>query len=151
MPPFRRHRTLFPLESARVAVRAVIEAARARDVKPVTVVALDGGGHPVVVEREDGSGIARYEVARGKAAAALGVGLSSGELGAANAERPAFLASVAAATGGRAVPVAGGVLVLDDNEEIIGAVGVSGDTSEIDEAVAVAGIEAAGLVAGSAS
>jgi len=148
MPAFHRHRTNLPLESARTIVRAALDDARSRKLKPMTVVVLDAGGHPVLAEREDGAGIARFEVARGKAAAALGVGMSSGVFGAANAERPAFLAAVSAATGGRAVPVAGGVLVLDGSEEVIGAVGVSGDTSEADEAVAVAGIEAAGLMAG---
>ncbi len=130
------------------ALRAVSDAARERNLKPMTVVVLDGGGHPVAVEREDGAGIARFEVARGKAWAALGVGTSSGAFGAANEERPAFLGAVSDATGGRAVPVAGGVPVIDDAGEIIGAVGVSGDASDADEAVAIAGIEVAGLGAG---
>ncbi len=94
------------------------------------------------------TGIARFEVARGKAWAALGVGTSSRAFGAANEQRPAFLGAVSDATDGRAVPVAGGVLVIDAADEIIGAVGVSGDTSDADEAVAVVGIEAAGLEAG---
>lgn len=148
MPTFHRHAVRLPLTKARTIVRAAVDAARERNLKPMTVVVLDGGGHPVAVEREDGAGIARFEVARGKAWAALGVGTSSGEFGAANEARPAFLAAVSDATGGRAVPVAGGVVVIDAGDEIIGAVGVSGDTSEADAAVAVDGIEAAGLRAG---
>lgn len=148
MPAFHPHAVRLPLETARAMVRAVVDSARERALKPMTVVVLDGGGHPIALEREDGAGIARFEIARGKAWVALGVGMSSGAFGAANQERPAFLGSVSDATGGRAVPVAGGVPVLDEAGEIIGAVGVSGDTSEADEAVAVAGIEAAGLRAG---
>lgn len=148
MSAFHRHAVRLPLEKARTIVHAVIDAARARDLKPMTVVVLDGGGHPVAVEREDGAGIARFEVARGKAWAALGVGTSSGAFGAANEERPAFLGAVSDATDGRAVPVAGGVPVIDNAGEMIAAVGVSGDTSDADEAVAVVGIEAAGFGAG---
>lgn len=148
MSVFHAHAVRLPLEKARTMVRTVIDAARERELKPMTVVVLDNGGHPIALEREDGAGIARFEIARGKAWAALGVGMASGAFGAANKDRPAFLGSVSDATGGRAVPVAGGVPVLDEAGEIIGAVGVSGDTSEADEAVAVAGIEAAGLGAG---
>ncbi|WP_440997039.1 GlcG/HbpS family heme-binding protein [Arhodomonas sp. SL1] len=148
MAGFYKHRAPLPLESARVIVEQALRAARGRELKPMTVVVVDAGGHPIAVEREDGAGTVRFEVARGKASAALGVGSASGAFGAANTERPAFLASVAAAAGEGAVPVAGGVLVLDDEERIIGAVGVSGDASDADEAVAVAGIEAAGLRAG---
>ncbi len=148
MSAFHHHAVRLPLATARTIARAAGDAARERNLKPMTVVVLDGGGHPVVVEREDGAGIARFDVARGKAWAALGVGTSSGAFGRANEERPAFLGAVSDATGGRAVPVAGGVVVIDDADEIIGAVGVSGDTSEADEAVAVGGIEAAGLRAG---
>ena len=148
MAAFHPHAVQLPLETARMIVRAVGDAARERDLKPMTVVVLDGGGHPIALEREDGAGIARFDIARGKASAALGVGTTSGGFGAANQERPAFLAAVSDATGGRAVPVAGGVPVLDGSGRIIGAVGVSGDTSEADEAVALAGIEAAGLRAG---
>jgi uncharacterized protein GlcG (DUF336 family) len=148
MSTFYRHAVRLPLATARAIVRAVESAARERDLKPMTMVVLDAGGHPVAVEREDGAGIARFEVARGKAWAALGVGMSSGAFGAANEDRPAFLGAVSDATGGRAVPVAGGVLVLDEAGEIIGAVGVSGDTSDADEAVATIAIEAAGLRAG---
>ena len=148
MAGFYEHRAPLPLESARTIVRAALEAARERDLKPMTVVVLDAGAHLVAMEREDGSGVLRFEVAQGKAWGALGVGMASGAFGAANIDRPAFLGSVSAASGGHSVPVAGGVLVLDDDERIIGAVGVSGDASDADEAVARRGIAAAGLGAG---
>ncbi|MDZ7749672.1 MAG: heme-binding protein [Halofilum sp. (in: g-proteobacteria)] len=145
---FYEHRAPLPLESARAMIRAALAAARERDLKPMTVVVLDAGAHLVAMEREDGSGVFRFEVAQGKAWAALGVGTPSGAFGAANADRPAFLGAVAAASGGHAVPVAGGALVLDGDGLIVGAVGVSGDTSDADEAVAAVGIEAGGFAAG---
>jgi len=116
--------------------------------QPLTVVVLDGGGHLVAAEREDGCAPLRFPVAQGKAFAALGNGVSSGVVGSRNAERPAFLSSVAAAAGGHFIPVAGGVLVLDEDQHVIGAVGVSGASSAEDERVAIAGIEAAGLSVG---
>lgn len=148
MSAFYSHHVQLPLSSARGIIHHALADARERGLKPMTVVVLDAGGHPVALEREDGAGIARFDVARGKAWAALGVGSASGAFGAANRERPAFLAAVASATEGRAVPVAGGVLVVDESDRIIGAVGVSGDASEADEAVAIAGIESAGHRAG---
>lgn len=144
MAAFHSHKVQLPLHSARRIIQHALSEARGRDLKPMTVVVLDGGGHLIAMEREDGAGIARFDVARGKAWAALGVGSPSATFGAANSDRPAFLATVAAATDGRVVPVAGGVLVVDDADAIIGAIGVSGDASEADEAVAVAGTEAAG-------
>jgi glc operon protein GlcG len=136
------------LEKARAVIRGALEAARRAGLQPLTVVVLDGGGNLIAAEREDGCGPLRFPVACGKAYAALGTGTSSGTVGARNQQRPAFLAATAAAADGRFVPVAGGVLVLNDAEEVVGAVGVSGDISDQDEAAAVAGIEAAGLKAG---
>lgn len=148
MAAFYSHHVQLPLSSARGIIHHALADARERDLKPMTVVVLDAGGQPIAMEREDGAGIARFDVARGKAWAALGVGTGSGAFGAANSDRPAFLAAVATATEGRAVAVAGGVLVLDESDRIIGAVGVSGDASDADEAVAIAGIAAAGHRAG---
>ncbi|MFG6138152.1 GlcG/HbpS family heme-binding protein [Halomonas sp. B23F22_10] len=143
-----RSRVLLAREQARSIIDGAIARAREAGMEPLTVVVLDGGGHPVAAEREDGCAPLRYPVAEGKAFAALGNGAASGVVGARNAERPAFLASVAAASEGRFVPVAGGVLILDPDERVIGAVGVSGASSGEDEAAAIAGIEAAGLEAG---
>ncbi len=137
-----------PLEKAREIVRGVLEEGRRRELMPLTVVVLDAGGHPVALEREDGAGVMRAEIAHGKAYAALGLGIASRVIGARNEGREAFLAAAAAAANGRFVPVAGGVLVLDPNLDVLGAVGVSGDTSDADEACALAGIGAAGLTPG---
>ncbi|MFQ3789166.1 GlcG/HbpS family heme-binding protein [Halomonas sp. A29] len=122
--------------------------ARDRHMEPLTVVVLDGGGHVIAAEREDGCAPLRFPVAQGKAFAALGNGAASGVVGSRNVERPAFLASVAAASGGNFIPVAGGVLILDGDGCVIGAVGVSGASSSEDESAAIAGIEAAGLTWG---
>lgn len=137
------------IQLSRAQGRAVLDGAfaKAREMKlqPLTVIVLDSGGHVIAAEREDGCAPLRFPVARGKAFAALGNGLGSGVVGQRNAERPAFLASVAVASEGQFVPVAGGVLVLDAEQRVIGAVGVSGASSGDDERTAIAGIEAAGL------
>lgn len=130
----------------------IIAAARAKgrelNLAPLTVVVLDAGGHMVALAREDGSGIARVEIAAGKAWGGLGVGAGSRMLfDRWNAGGANFLTGYAAASGGRMVPVPGGVLVTGAEGDVLGAVGISGDTSDNDEACGVAGIEAAGFAA----
>lgn len=136
------------LAQARQIIAGALQEGQQRSLAPLTVVVLDAGGHLVAMERQDGSGTLRFEVALGKAGGALGLGLGSRAIGARNQGRDAFLAAVAAASEGRFVPVAGGVLIIDASQQVIGAVGVSGDISDADEACAVAGITAAGLQAG---
>ncbi|MDR6953046.1 uncharacterized protein GlcG (DUF336 family) [Ancylobacter sp. 3268] len=135
------------LEQADTIGRVALERARAGDSQPLTVVVLDAGGHVKLARREDGSGIARFDIAHGKAWGALGMGISSRGLAARAAKMGTFFTALAAVTEGRMVPVPGGVLIRDGGNRIIGAVGISGDTSDVDEACAVAGIEAAGLAA----
>lgn len=136
----------------RVQARQILDAAfaqaRAQDMDPLTAYVMDGGGNLIAAEREDGCAPLRLPVARGKAFAALGNGASSRTIGERNELRPAFLSSVAAASDGTFIPVPGGVLILDANNEVIGAVGVSGASSDEDEHVAIAGIEAAGYKVG---
>ena len=134
-----------PIAKARLIVRHALGAGRAANMMPLTVVVLDAGGHPVALEREDGSGILRADIALGKAWGALGMGASSRTSRDRLADRPAFLNALAAAAGGRFIAVPGGVLVLDAAGDAIGAVGVSGDTSDRDEYCAIAGIHAADL------
>lgn len=133
------------------AARAIIAAARAmgaeRGFKPLTVVILDGGGHVSAVEREDGSSIGRFDIAFGKAHGALSLGMGSRAIMARAEQQPYFVAAVTAAVGGKLVPVPGGVLVRDASGNVLGAVGVSGDTSDNDERAAVAGIESASFIA----
>jgi uncharacterized protein GlcG (DUF336 family) len=119
----------------------------ARGVKPLTVVVLDAGGHVVSAERQDGASNSRFEIARGKANGALALGMGSRALMERAEQQAYFIAAATAAVGGLLVPVPGGVLVRDAAGAVIGAVGVSGDTSDNDETAAVAGIEGAGLTA----
>jgi uncharacterized protein GlcG (DUF336 family) len=122
---------------------------KARELKQMaqTVVVLDPGGHVVCAKREDNSGIIRYELAFGKAYGALGMGWGSRTTGERVTQNPNFLTAMVGASGGRVVPNAGGVLIRDAANKIIGAVGVSGDVADNDEIIAVAGIEAAELKA----
>jgi uncharacterized protein GlcG (DUF336 family) len=132
------------------AARKMIEAARAKGremgLKPLSVAVLDAGGHLLAFEREDGASPGRFEIARAKAYGAVMLGMP-GSAQMARAEGQAyFMAAVNGAFGGKVVPVPGGVLVVEDGA-IVGAVGVTGDTSENDAEAAVAGIEAAGFEA----
>ena len=116
---------------------------------PIAVAVLDSGGHLIVLEREDGAAFMRPPIAIGKAWGALGLGVGTRALETRLQNVPTsapFFASIAALTSGNLIPVPGGVLIMDD-DEIVGAAGVSGDTSDKDEACAVAGIESTGLVA----
>jgi uncharacterized protein GlcG (DUF336 family) len=135
------------LQQASAIVDAALKKARETKCTPQTVVVLDSGGHMVAAKREDGSGIVRIEVATGKAWGALGMGWGSRTMMERAAQNPNFLTAIVAASGGRLVPNPGGVLIRDGAGNIIGAVGISGDTADKDEVCAVAGIEAAGLKA----
>ena len=130
---------------------AIVDAALAkgRDTRsaPLSVAVLDAGGHLVAFKREDQSGILRYDIAFGKAWGALGMGMGSRSLFARAAKAGMFYTAVAAAAEGRLVPNPGGVLIRDAAGEVVGAVGISGDTADRDEVCAIAGIEAAGLTA----
>jgi uncharacterized protein GlcG (DUF336 family) len=135
------------LQTARTIIGEALAAARAKGVKPLTVVVLDAGGHVVAAEREDGSSNKRFEIASGKAQGALALGMGSRALMTRAEQQPYFIAAATAAVGGSLIPVPGGVLVRDPAGNLIGAVGVSGETSDNDETAAVAGVEAAGLQA----
>ncbi|WP_342593876.1 heme-binding protein [Salinicola lusitanus] len=141
------HQTL-SLAQARRIIDAALAYAAAEAMNPITVTVMDTSGHPLSCDRADGCATLRLAVAHGKARAALGYGVSSGTIGQRNESRPAFLSAVAAASQGEFIPVAGGVLILDPQERVIGAVGVSGDSSENDEKAAITGIEAADLGVG---
>ena len=134
-----------PLAYAERIADATLAAGREAGLLPLTVVVLDSGGQMVVLKREDGSGILRAEIARGKAHGALGMGLGSRVIRDRLKERPAFQAAIAAASEGRFIPVPGGVLICRPDGAVIGAVGVSGDASDKDEYAAIAGVRAAGL------
>jgi uncharacterized protein GlcG (DUF336 family) len=134
------------LEKARAMIAAAQQFGRDHGFKPLTVVVLDAGGHVIAAEREDGASIKRFEIAHGKAFGAVALGMGSRALMARAEQQAYFIAAAGAAIGGALVPVPGGVLV-QDGETILGAMGISGDTSDNDEAAAVAGVEGAGLIA----
>ncbi|MEJ1975042.1 MAG: heme-binding protein [Acetobacteraceae bacterium] len=133
------------LDQASAIIDAALRKGRAMNFAPLSVAVLDAGGHLVAFKREDRSGILRFDIAFGKAWGALGMGFGSRELAVRATATPVFVAALAAVSGGRVVPVPSGVLVRDAAGEVIGAVGISGDTSDNDEICAVAGIEAVGL------
>jgi uncharacterized protein GlcG (DUF336 family) len=135
------------LETARTIIAGARAHAKEAGFKPMTVVVLDGGAHVVAAEREDGSSMKRFEIGFGKAHGALSLGMGSRSIMARAEQQPFFIAAVTSAVGGSLVPVPGGVLVRSGDGELLGAVGVTGDTSDNDEAAAVAGIESAGLTA----
>jgi uncharacterized protein GlcG (DUF336 family) len=136
---------MITLDQARVMVAAAREKGRDMGLKPLSVAVLDAGGHLLAFEREDGASPGRFEIARGKAYGAVMLGMP-GSAQMARAEAQAyFMAAVNGAFGGKVVPVPGGVLVQDADGTVIGAVGVTGDTSENDAEAALAGIAAAGL------
>ena len=135
------------LAQASTIVDTALKKARELNQMSQTVVVLDSGGHVVAAKREDGSGIIRFEVAVGKAYGALGMGWGSRTMMERAAQNPNFLSAIVGASGGRLVPNPGGVLIRDANNLIVGAVGISGDTADNDEIIAVIGIEAVGLKA----
>jgi uncharacterized protein GlcG (DUF336 family) len=135
------------LDTARAIIAGTRAHAKDAGFKPMTVVVLDPGGHVVAVEREDGSSMKRFEIGYGKAHGALSLGMGSRSIMDRAEQQPYFIAAVTSAVGGALVPVPGGVLVRGSDGDLVGAVGVTGDTSDNDEAAAVAGIESAGLTA----
>lgn len=135
------------LNKARTIVNKARAKGREMGLKPLSVVVLDAGGHVIAFEREDGASPGRFGIAHGKAYGAVMLGMA-GTAQMARAEQQAyFMAAVNGVFGGQVVPVPGGVLVRDRRGAVLGAVGVTGDTSDNDAAAAIAGIEAARLVA----
>ena len=138
------------LPQATTIVQAALQKGRELGLAPLAVAVLDAGGHLKAFAREDGAGIVRPQIAIGKAWGALGMGLGSRNFAKRIAEQPAapaFFNALAAMSEGRVVPVPGGVLIRDGSKAVIGAVGISGDVSDKDEACALAGIAAAKLAA----
>jgi uncharacterized protein GlcG (DUF336 family) len=134
-----------------VQANRIIEGAFAKGaslkLKPLSATVLDPGGHVIAFQRQDNASNLRFGIALGKAAGALSMGVSSRKIGEMAAERPSFVASLAAIAPNGMIPAAGGVIVVDGSGQILGAAGVTGDTSDNDEVCVLAGIEAAGLKA----
>ncbi len=143
--PLRRIASSLPLAAAERIIDAALATRRENRLLPLAVAVLDAGAQLVAFKREDGCGVLRFDIAVGKAAAALGMGMSTRLIRDRLATRPVFLGALAAAADGRFIPVPGGVLVLDAQGSAIGAVGISGDTSDKDEYCAITAVHAAGL------
>jgi len=135
------------LDVASVIMDVALGKGRSMGLAPLTVAVLDPGGHLVAFKRSDNSGILRFDIAFGKAWGALGMGFGSRELAARAQGNPSFIAAISTASGGRVVPAPGGVLIRNAEGILLGAIGISGDASDADEACALAGIAAVGLVA----
>jgi uncharacterized protein GlcG (DUF336 family) len=135
------------LADARTICDATLAKGREMGLAPLTVIVLDAAGQLKAALREDGSSLMRGEIAWGKANGCLAMGFGARELARRAQAMGPFMNALSDLTGGRAVPVPGGVLIKDAEGAVLGAVGVSGDLSDKDEACAVAGIRAAGLVA----
>lgn len=137
--------TTLTLAVACLIADKALEKGRELNFAPLTVVVLDAGGYPKVMKREDGSSLLRPEIAMGKAWGTLGMGFGGRDLAKRAAKAPAFFNALSDLSGGRMVPVPGGVLIRSASGGILGAVGISGDLSENDETCAVHGIRSAGL------
>ncbi|QNH03882.1 heme-binding protein [Ectopseudomonas composti] len=133
-----------------VALNITLNAlAVGREIKasPLTVAVLDAGGHLISLQREDGASLLRPQIAIGKAWGALALGKGSRLIAADAQQRPAFIGAVNNLAQGSLIPAPGGVLIRDERGEVIGAVGITGDTSDIDEQCAVSALESLGLKA----
>ena len=139
--------TTITLRKARIIISKALAKGGDEGMKPLAVCVLDAGGHLKAFDRQDGASNGRSDIARGKAGGALEMGLGSRALGERAEKQAYFLLAVGRIFPNGLVPVPGGVLVRGGQGDLIGAVGISGDNSDNDEAAAIAGIEAAGFAA----
>jgi len=135
------------LQAAKTVIETAFAKGRELGLKPLSVAVVDAGGHVKAFERQDGASFLRFKIAFGKAYGSIALGAGSRALHARAEQQAYFINAVNALADGNLVPVAGGVVIRDAGGAAIGAVGVTGDTSENDEACALAGIEAAGFKA----
>lgn len=133
-----------PLSVAQAILSGALAEARALSAKSLAVIVLDAGANPVVFTREDGASLFRFDIARAKAFGALGMGDDTRVLTERAAGNPVFFQSVSAAVSGNIAFSPGGVLIRDLEDRTLGAIGVSGDTGDLDERCALAGLRAAG-------
>jgi uncharacterized protein GlcG (DUF336 family) len=138
---------LISLRRARTIIRKALEKGREAEMKPLSVIVVDTGGHIQAFEREDGASVGRFQLAYGKAYGSIMLGMAGTAQMQRSEAQAYFMAAANGAFGGNLIPVPGGVLVRDAKGKLLGAVGVTGDTSDNDAIAATAGIEAVGLVA----
>jgi uncharacterized protein GlcG (DUF336 family) len=133
------------LARASAIIDAALAEGRNRHLAPLAVAVLDAGGHVIASKREDGAGFVRLDIAYGKGWGALGMGFGTRELADRAAKSPVFVAALAVTSQGRMIPSPGGVLIADEDGQVLGAIGISGDNGDNDEACAMAGIATVGL------
>lgn len=138
---------MLTLDQASTILRAALAEGTSRALAPLCVVVLDAGGHALALLRDERASNMRPEIATAKAAGCLGMGFGGRELAKRAQAAPGFYAAIGGLFAKGIVPVPGGVLIRDGEGRLLGAVGISGDTSDNDELCALAGIAAAGLVA----
>ncbi len=136
------------LAQAQQIIAGALAHSKTAGYKPMGIVVLDEAGHLKAFAREDGASMFRFEVAQAKAWGAVGMGASSRTLGQRAKDNPNFFVSLAATAGGKFLPQTGAVLIKNAAGETLGAVGASGGTGDEDEAICIAGVVSAGLVAG---
>ena len=132
----------------KVALELTVQAlgvGRGIHASPLTVAVLDSGGHLLALQREDGASLLRPNIAIGKAWGAIALGKGSRLLALDAQQRPAFFAALNGMGQSDVVPAPGGVLIRDESGQVVGAIGISGDTSDIDEQCAISAVEALGL------
>lgn len=137
--------TAITLKQSERIIDAILARGRELDCRPLSAVVTDIGARAIAFKKEDGSAMMRFEMAMGKAFAALALGRSSSLVRVRNEERPLFMNYLINASDGKIFPEGGGRLIRNERGEVIGAVGVTGDTQERDEELAAHGIRAAGL------
>lgn len=136
---------MISLDQANQIIAGAFDKSGVLGAKPLAVAVVDAGGHLLAYQRQNGASIGRFQLATGKACGALFFGVSSRKIADMAAERSTFIAAAAAAAPSGLIPSAGGVIVVDDSGAVVGAVGISGDTPDTDEACALAGIARVGL------
>ena len=135
------------LAQATQLIDAAIAKAHEMKFKPMTVAVLDAGGHLIALKREDKSSIMRPQIANAKAWGSLAMGVGGRSLAERASSHPSFVAALGDISDGRIAPVPGGVLILNQSDDVLGAIGVTGDVSDNDETCALAAIESLGLTA----
>src|SRR5712672_1466294 len=137
--------TALTLDQANHIIAAIIKRGQEINCRPLSVLVVEPGCKVKAFQKEDGSSMIRFEMAFGKAYAALALGRSSRLVRIRNEEKPAFMDYLIAASGDQLFPEGGGMQIRNPEGDVIGAVGVTGDTEDRDEELAVLGIHAAGL------
>jgi len=136
------------LAQANTIIASALQRATESGYRPMAVVVLDASGHTRSAQRQDGASMFRIDIATGKAWASIAMGAASRVLTQRAKDLPAFFGALAATGNGKFIPQTGAVLITNADGEVIGAAGASGGSGDEDEAICIAGIEAAGLRSG---